>query len=154
MNVRYAQTSDLPVIVPMMVKLLDHLRQVNPELQYAQDRDKLAGGALEMLRGKMVTEGHVVMVVEQTGNVRGFCVGCLMSLPSFMEHTLVGSCEWMYPMEKGIIRPLLRAFDTWAAHNGATGRQGYTPDGSFSEKAMRHDKMVPQFTTFFKEYKE
>lgn len=154
MNIRQAKTADLPELVLLFVALLDYLKEQNQALDYAQDRDKLIGGAMETLRGKMVTRGHVVIVAEEDGKVKGFCAGCLVSLPSFHEHTLIGSCEWAYPMNPPIVRPLMEGFEKWSVYHGAAGVQGYTPAGSLSERVMLRHKMQALFTTYFKSYKE
>ncbi len=152
MNIRPAVTADLPDLILMFVELLDYLKGINPSLSYATNRDQLIGGCLETLRAKMTTLGHAVFVAEIDGQVKGFVAGCLMRLPGFHEPAIVGSCEWLYPLDIPVMRPLMERFEEWAKGNGAEGLHGYTPEGSKSERVMRRHKMKPQYTTFFKKF--
>ncbi len=154
MTIRMAQVADLPSLLILFVDLLDYLKGENPNLDYSRDRDKIIGGCLETLRGKMITPGHIVLVAEENGEIRGFCAGQLLIMPSFFEHELVGACEWLYPLDIPLMRSLVAAFDKWAINNGATGRTGYTPADTKSEKLMIRNRMALQTSTFFKAYPE
>ena len=152
MNVRHAQASDLPVIVDMFVALADFIRSKNPEANITDDRDKLIGGALLVLRGKMLTAGHCVIVMENDEGVKGFCAGSLTQMPPFAKYEIVGELNWLYPMAP-VSRVLLKAFDKWAIDGGATARWGFAASGNeLSQRVMEHEGMHLEILQYFKEY--
>jgi len=150
--IRQAEPRDVTAIVLLFHGLLEYLRECGQWL-YNPDLVEFANGVTGYIIGKMYHEGSRVLVSEDAvGKVNGFLIGEIVHYPMFFKYQKVGEIQWTSPLRMRT-RDLARAFEAWAAEQGATGGGNYaTPGNETSIKAMEHHGLRLAFYHFFKPY--
>jgi hypothetical protein len=156
MAIREAETRDMPVLVDMMSKMIKHIRTHCTHDRFAQNDNKLIGGIMLFVGEKMHDRNAVILVCEDEkgDNLNGFLIGRIIVAEPFMQDTVLGDIQALYPIAFGITESLSVAFDDWAKSRGATARVGRVEygDAVVNKVYLKRNKMVPLFTECFLPY--
>ena len=152
MIIRQAEPRDLVYIIAMFHDLLQYLRDCGQWL-YTDDWERYENGVTAYIVNKMGHDKSLILVSEDgDGTIIGFMMGEILNYAPFFEHQVVGEIQWTWPLRMGT-REFARAFEAWAARQGATAGSNYaTPGNKSSIKAMEHYGLRLAFHHFFKPY--